>query len=286
MGTTEATIQVGDIAVAYRSDGEGKPLLALHGGPGLGYAYMRPLDRWAEEFQLIYYDQRGSGRTPVGDEARLSVSGGLEDLDGLREAFGLQRANLVGHSFGALIALMYAARYPDRTASLVLLNPAPPLTMELAEQLGANMGARRTPEDDAAQKAIAASAPFRRRDPEAVERFVLNVYLPFFKDRRTAGTLGLGFTAITAANVLGLEDRFVEELQALDPLTVLSRIRCPTLIVHAELDPTPIGASQLLAERIPVAELTVLQGAGHFAHVEEADLLARSVLPFIRKVAQ
>jgi len=278
----QGAVSVGDVALAYRSVGEGRHLVIVHGGPGLGHTYMRPLDRWAAEFLLIYYDQRGSGHSPVGDSTKLGLTSAIQDLEQLRKGLGIDRANLVGHSFGALLALMYAVRHPDGVGALVLLNPAPPFVPELAEQLGSNMAARRTKDIDDEREAIASSDAFREGDPKAVERFILNVYQPFFKDPRTAEILNLGFTDISAKTVLELEERWFEELFSLDPVSVLAHIRCPTLVVYGQLDPTPSEFARLLVERVPSAELVVLPEVGHFAHVEDPEPLAEAVLPFLR----
>ena len=85
MRTTSKTVPVGDIEVACTIVGEGTPLVVLHGAIGLGSTYMRALDPWGNELQLIHYNQRGSGNTPVGDVQRVSFAGGVEDLELLRQ---------------------------------------------------------------------------------------------------------------------------------------------------------------------------------------------------------
>lgn len=83
----------------------------------------------------------------------------------------IAKLNLIGHSFGSLVSLLYAATYPGRTGSLVLYATAPPFIPELAKQLGARMAERRTPEDDAEKEHIERSEEFARRDPRALERY-------------------------------------------------------------------------------------------------------------------
>ena len=94
MRTMRKTVPVGDIEIACTIVGEGTPLLVLHGAIGLGSTYMRALDPWGDQLQLIHYDQRGSGNTPIGDVQRVSFAGGVEDLEGLRHNLGLGRAYL------------------------------------------------------------------------------------------------------------------------------------------------------------------------------------------------
>jgi proline iminopeptidase len=285
MTATTTLVGVGDIEVAGTVVGEGIPLVVVHGGPGLGATYLRDLDRWADAFQLVYYDQRGSGGTPLGDPARTSVSGALDDLDGLRAALGIDRVNLVGHSSGAVLAAMYAGSHARSTSSLVLLNTAPPLDPHLQRAFGQEMASRRSADDDAARRAIEESAEFRAGDAEALERHTLNTYIPFFRDRSTVESVSLGFTEITAANVRAAPGRMFATLGALDPMGTLAAIECPTLVVHSQLDPVPVAWAHALVATIPAADYALLEGASHFAHIEDADQLANAVLPWLTKHA-
>jgi proline iminopeptidase len=283
MKATSTSVPVGEIQVACTVVGEGTPLIVVHGAIGLGATYMRSLDRWADAFQLVYYDERGSGGTPLGDPEKISFAGAIDDLDGLRAALGIGRVNLVGHSAGAILAALYAGTRPESTSSVVLLNTAPPLSPELQEAFGREMASRRTPDDNAARKAIEESPLFQARDPETLERHTLNTFIPFFRDRATVETVALGFTEITAANVQAAPERMFASLGPLDPLRTFAAIRCPTLLVHSELDPVPVEWAHALVDTIPGADYILLEGAGHFAHIEDADQLANAVLPWLAK---
>jgi pimeloyl-ACP methyl ester carboxylesterase len=128
---------------------------------------------------------------------------------------------------------------------------------------------------------VPVSDAFGRREPKAVEDFKLNIYAPFFRDRRSTDTVDLGFTAITTANVLDYEERLVASLAQEDPLARLAMIRCPTLVVHGELDPIPAAFGRLLAESIPGAEFALLPGASHSPFVEDHDRFARAGRTFL-----
>jgi proline iminopeptidase len=285
MTATSTSIPVADIEIACTVVGEGNPLIVVHGAIGLGAAYMRGLDRWADAFQLVYYDQRGSGATPLGEEERVSFAGAIDDLDGLRVALGIDRVNLVGHSAGAILAAMYAGTRPESTSSVVLLNPGPPLNPELFQAFQREMASRRTPDDDARRKAIEESPLFRARDPQTLERHTINTFIPFFRDRATAETVTFGFTEITAANVQAAPERMIGSLGALDPMRAFASIQCRTLLLHSELDPLPVAWAHALVDTIPGADYVLLEGASHFAHIEDADQLASAVLPWLNKHA-
>jgi proline iminopeptidase len=255
----------------------------VRGAIGLGAAYMRGLDRWADAFRLVYYDQRGSGGTPLGDPRKVSFADGVDDLDRLRAALGIDRVNLVGHSAGAILAALYAGTRPESTSSVVLLNAAPPLIPALQQAQRRNMAARRTPEDNAIRKSIEESPEFRARDPQTLERHKLNTFIPFFRDRSTMESATLGFTEITAANVQAASDRMFGTLAALDPMRTFASITCPTLVVHSELDPVPVEWAHTLVDTIPGADYVLLDGANHFPHIEDADQLTNGVLPWLAK---
>jgi proline iminopeptidase len=92
----------------------------------------------------------------------------------------------------------------------------------------------------------------------------------------------LGFTAITASNVLQAPERMVGSLGALEPMRQFAGISCPTLVVHGELDPIPVDWSRLVAETIPDADLVVIEGGSHFPMIEDAAALHTAVVPWLR----
>lgn len=198
-------VKVRDIDIHVVRVGRGSPLV-ICGGPQLGHPYLRALDALSDEREVIYFDARGSGRTELGDSSQLTFAGAIDDLEGLREALGIERFSILGHSLGGHVAYLYAARHPERVESLVLVDVGPPLTEELASRLWRAMQAQRTADDDADLQRIGTSAAFQAREPRAVEDYILNIYAPFFRDRRTIPTIDLGFTEITAANVVDYEE--------------------------------------------------------------------------------
>ena len=283
MRTTSKTVPVGDIEIACTIVGDGTPLVVLHGAIGLGSTYMRALDPWGDERQLIHYDQRGSGNTPVGDVERVSFAGGVEDLEGLRQSLGLGRIAVLGHSAGAYLAALYAAEQPATTAGVVLLNPGPPLAPELMKRFGKTMSSRRTPDDDTERNAIEESEEFKTGQPQALERHQLNTFIPFFKERVTVERVSLGFTEITAANVQQTPQRMMRSLGALDPIAKFAGIEAPTLVVHSEMDPIPAEWSRFLAASIPNADFALIEGGSHFPMVEDAEQLRSTVMPWLNK---
>ena len=131
-GTTDAgsarkAHPIGKAALYSREIGRGQPIIVLHGGPDFDQSYLLPeMDELANAFRLIYYDQRGRGRSAdrvLPEEVTLTSE--VDDLDKVREYFHLKSSTLLGHSWGAVLALEYAVRHPQRVSHLILMNPAP-----------------------------------------------------------------------------------------------------------------------------------------------------------------
>jgi proline iminopeptidase len=284
MTTTVAesgSVRVAGTEIAYYRVGEGPPLVVVHGGPGMGHAYMRGLDLLADGRQLVYYDQRGSGASTAGDPSRITFAGSIADLEGLREALGIEQLDLLGHSLGAWIAILYAVAHPDRVHSLVLANTGPPAVPELMKKFGAKMEASRTPEDRAELERIESSEAYADRDPATLEQLYRLRYTPFFRERANASLFEPRFTAITAENVLEFVDRMMRDFSEHDPIGSLERIPCPTLVIHGELDPIPEEFARLLVERIPSARYARIEKASHFAFLEDRGRFVEAVEPFL-----
>jgi pimeloyl-ACP methyl ester carboxylesterase len=113
------------VQIFYRTAGAGDPLVVVHGGPGFDHGYLAPgLEPLAESHRLVFYDQRGAGRsTIVSDAGLLGLDAHIADLEAVRRHFALERVTLLGHSWGAMLAAGYAMAHPDEVAKLVMVSP-------------------------------------------------------------------------------------------------------------------------------------------------------------------
>src|SRR5437763_1185309 len=101
-------------------------LFLLHGGPGGDHAGFKTSSAALRDVaQLVYVDHRGCGRSAPGDSADYTLDNNIDDLDALREHLGLKRISVLGSSYGGMVALGYALRFPDHLANLVLVCTAP-----------------------------------------------------------------------------------------------------------------------------------------------------------------
>ena len=104
----------------------GQPvLIVLHGGPGADYRYLLGLKALADDHQVVFYDQRGTGLSPRVPVAEITVQSFIDDLDAFVDSFGRGRpVHLLGHSWGAMLASAYAGAHPDKVGRLILAEPA------------------------------------------------------------------------------------------------------------------------------------------------------------------
>ena len=126
----EHQVVVGDVRLWYKVAGHGAkgapPLLFLHGGTGYNsYSFEAQAGAALEKkLQVIYLDQRGSGRSERPWRGEYSIAALVDDIEALRKTLGVDRLALMGHSFGGTLALEYAAKYPGHVAKMVLVSAA------------------------------------------------------------------------------------------------------------------------------------------------------------------
>lgn len=100
------------------------PLIVLHGGPGGDFHYLLSLDQLADQYSVLYYDQRMSGLSSRRSDREPGPEQDMMDLHALVERFaGDRKVVLIGHSYGAMIATGYVARHPERVSHAVIIEP-------------------------------------------------------------------------------------------------------------------------------------------------------------------
>jgi len=280
---------VGGIRLWYRVAGRqtGIPVIVLHGGPGEGSQTFARFAGPALETRLrmVYLDQRGSGRSDRPKQARhYSIPLLVDDVEALRRRLGAPRIDLIGHSFGTILALEYGARHPDRVSHLVLAAAVPDLPRMIDIQC-----ARLRQEDKAAfaraaQGKRAGAYPrcdiFRAYEGEGLSAMIhRNMYpRPAIgrKVDRTDAAGGLGNSGELSGALIdkGLWNyRFLKA----------AKVSAPTLIIAGGRDLQAVEAPQRdLARALPHSRLLVYPGDGHFMFVEEPQRFAKDVTAFLR----
>ena len=274
-GPRIATRHVRGVSLFERRVGQGPPAVALHGGPGADHGYLLPgFDTLADRRELVYYDQRGGGRSPVARDVPVGWQEHVADLEALREVWGLERLVLLGYSWGGLLAQLYATEHPDRVERLALVSPAP--SWRAAREEFERRFAERSlaPALEQERRALRESG-LRERDPKAYERRLFELaVVPYFYDPAKVREL-------TAFRVVGRTQQEVwRSLGDYDLRPALRGLRIPAFVLHGRDDPIPIEASRETAAELD-AEFQALDRCGHCPHVERLDEFRRLVDAFL-----
>ena len=270
-------------------------LLVLHGGPGASHDYLLPqMLELASDYRLIFYDQRGGGRSRGENRSAVTWQTHVEDLAALVRELSLEPLTLVGYSWGGLLALLYsitaAGGFRNRgvafsaaveaappPARMVLICPAP-ATTTLRAQFSEELARRqRAPWIQEERAAIAASR-LRERDPAAFAKRIFELGVAgYFADPSRAREL-------TPFRVIGRVQQSVwESLAGYDLTTQLPLVSAPTLVLHGAHDAIPLASSQLIASALPHGELVVLDESAHVPYVEGQAAFFAAVRGFLQR---
>ena len=292
----ESRVPVQGADLYARDVGKGAPIIVLHGGPDFDHSYLLPdLDRLSNSYHLIYYDQRGRGQSAAGVLPEdVTLTSEIADLESVREHFHVDSVILLGHSWGTVLALEYALRYPARVSHLILMNPAPASAADLtifrevyAQKLGADFGR---------QKEIIASAAYQEGDPEAVTARYRLHFRPALKREedyeRLMATMHAAFIRQGSEGIVkarALEDRLMREtwqMNGYDLLPKLRSLNIPTLVISGDHDFFPATIAEHIAMATPNSQLVVLKDCGHFSYLECPSAVRKNIDAFLsRRIA-
>ncbi|MEU9390388.1 alpha/beta hydrolase [Streptomyces sp. NPDC048324] len=265
--------------LAYHAQGEGVPLVVLPGGPMQASAYLGDLGGLTAHRRLILLDLRGTGDSAVpADPATYRCDRLVDDVEALRVHLGLERMDLLAHSAGGSLAMLYAARYPRRVARLVLVTAIPWA-----------LGLKATREQRLAAARARDGEPWFAAAFPAFEDWLAGksdydpVFAPFFYGR---------WDQVAAEHVARSDAEFNDEAHdiygsdgAYDPpatRAALAEVTAPVLVLAGGLDGGPCPElAHAAAEVFPNAEFDVQPGAGHYPWMDDGEWFARRVAAFL-----
>ena len=275
------------VKLYYRLLGSGsEPIVLIHGGPGFTSDYLADdLTTMARNHSLLVYDQRGIGRsTLVSDSTALDAQRYVEDLEAIRQHLGLKQLTLLGHSWGAAPAALYAMQYPDRVRRMILVGTIPATRSGLVSAFEAMAAAR----DGATLRRMTELSQIRAANPAdlaACREYYQLWFTPFFGSSKAASRMKGNVCAGSPESLKNKPnvDKFTfPSLGDWDWTTSLSKAVAPTLIIQGELDPLPIGDARKWAAAMPNARLLELKGIGHFPYVETPEIFLAAVDRFLK----
>ena len=291
-----------DIQLYHFSQGQGRNVLIIHGGPGRPFREpMLGLEPLTSEYRFNYYDQRGCGKStrPIERftsqnmyenmtslDLSLGLGAQIADIERIRQILGEEKLILIGHSWGGFLASLYAAEFPEHVEALILVSPANALIM---------------PQPDAGSDLFAS---VRARLPESQ----LAEYDAFIKDYFDFNKL---FTR-SEADLLALDEKFgryyisvvnipseikqgepggwmtwgmyVSMGQRHDYSQALKKVTAPVLVIHGADDLQSEAASRLYSDTFPNAQFAVIKNASHFSFQQQPAEFARLVADFLHDI--
>jgi proline iminopeptidase len=273
-------------------EGSGEPLILIAGGPGFSHAYYHPFfDELSKNHRVIYFDAFGCGRSDRAKNLReYTMAGAIDDVEGLRKALGIGRADILGHSYGGFVAELYALKYPTSIRRLILANTAASGVEYQTALTDHNRDvANQFPE------VWANVLKLRKRG-----------FLASSKEMQTAfdvpGTLHNFFNPENARKLPRTEQDLYNpdlwysmagpdadftvtgEIRAFDARPGLRRIRIPVLVLSGRFDRNvPPRLILNYKKIIPSARLIIFENSGHFPFVEENKKVIDSIADFLRR---
>jgi proline iminopeptidase len=273
-------IHTPDVDLAYEiygAPGKATPVIIANGGPGFSHTYLLQNDvfttRLAHDRQIVFYDQRGDGRSKLlNPDAPQDMNAQVADLDAIRAKLGFQKFDLIGHSWGGLLAMGYASTHPEHIEKLVLIDSAAPAwkqTLFLFSQVFPDVAAK----DEEINKTLG-------KTPEATKDHLNNYFSMLFysqenHDRFMAGVTDPGQnTAVNAA--------VNKAIANLDLNPQLGKFNFPTLVMHGRFD---MNVAVLTAwktyKAIPGAKIEIFAKSGHLPFYEEPDKFVQVLSSFL-----
>jgi proline iminopeptidase len=249
------------------------------------------LEPLAKNRRVIYYDQRGNGRSDlIKDRDKLAVPKHVADLEAVRQFFKLDKMTLIGNSWGGMLISFYAVAHPDRIERMILHNPGEPtraFAIEAVEEIQSRIDSRYNTEQ---RKRFAfVSNPqnwVKAKDPRALCCEWAAMLLPTYVSKpenmsNFKGDICSGSEeAVRYQQVVNM--KIWETMGDWNLLPQLAVVKAPVLIIHGEDDPIPVESSEAWAQGYPDSRLLLVKDSGHVSHVEQPEIFFKAVETFLK----
>ena len=266
----EGFVKTANGQLYHQTMGQGDPVIVIHGGPGMDQGYLLPgMAALAKKHQVVFYDQLGSGRSTatIIDESHITINSFVEDIETLRKALKFEKVTIVGHSWGGMLAMHYAVKYPKNIKKLVLMNTVASSGIhDFLEEVE-----KRTQPSASEFEKLKASQEFIDSDPQAIAQYYRLFFQYYFHNPADLEKLNLQLEPKGAATGMKVAKILEESIfgKYTDQHDDLQKLKIPALIIHGDSDVMPMSAANSLAHSIRGSKLVVLKNCGHFPYIEQ-----------------
>jgi len=284
----------------YMSTGHGQPLMILHGGPGASHDYFLPyLLPLARHHRVIFIDERGSGRSQkLENPSGYTVENMVEDVEQVRQALGLGKVSLLGHSYGGALAQAYALKYQKNLTSLVLASTWS--STVVLNQVFVRMKQNMTPELRDRIDKLEAEGLFGHGKDYEKNRYPNDYmvaawgegYFPYVYHNHPDPN----YDPIANGNMSwdlyrqmwGEHGEFVVDgnLKSVEYTDRLRSIKVPTLVIVGDHDECDPSLSETMHQKIAGSKLVILPQSGHMTFVDQTSMFIKSVEGFLASGAK
>ncbi|HWL35954.1 MAG TPA: alpha/beta fold hydrolase [Frankiaceae bacterium] len=284
MDQNERYVSVGDTKLYVVERGEGFPVLVLHGGPGLDHhMFADYLDPLTDHYRLVLVDQRAQGRSESCPPETWTLQQMAADVQALGAALGYGPYAVLGHSYGAFVALQHAVDFAGEPAGTIVSSGLP--SARYLDGLGDRLAAFE-PEELRDQVTASWEAEASVTSAEEVERLLADQAPWHFADPRDPRIADYNArTAGLAGSPDVLRHFATASYGGIEVEAALGSVEHPVLVLAGRHDRTcPPEAAEAIAEGVPGAELVVFERSGHMTFVEEQDRYLEVVRDFLDRV--
>lgn len=289
MDPRSGRVTAGDGTRLYykKVEGPGDVVIVVHGGPGNDSAYLEPdLERLSRSRTVVYYDQRGGGRSDLPEDPRqLSIDHHVRDLESLRRHLALERVTLLAHSFGPLLAAAYAIEHPGRVERMVFIGALPPRRADVFERIRNTTNERLAPAQREEMDRLWQELLRGDNPAGACRRFWAIALGPRFADpgrtHELKGDLCSAPPEAIRHAMAVTNPATMESLGDWDLRADLAGVTAPTLVIHGEAETIPMDLVEEWTTALPDARLLRVPDAAHFPYVERPDLVWPAIERFL-----
>lgn len=277
------------IELHYKILGEGgDTIIILHGGPGFPSSYLIPdLKPLAIHHTLIFYDQRGAGKsTPINDTLLLDASYFVSDLEKIRQYFSLTRLSLLGHSWGGLLAGLYAAEYPQNVKKMALIGSCPPAKKFHWDQFYSNFRNKFNEQTIKDLEILYDTLQSTQNNKTKPCWDYWSILITGYYSNPDMARLMWGDVCNCPVETIwgNNPDRSYTQVSLGDwDLTEqMKKWNFPVLIIHGEDDPMPTECAVAWQQHLPDAQISLYKNTGHFPQVESPELFFQQTTDFFK----